>query len=114
MLIPPPRGEVRWGASLHQFQILFAKFYKLRLNFYQYHYYQFTDDKYKLDSTTDRYTELKDRIYRTQVGGETIEVVVEYKISVYTQGTIVGSRNILNSNYSKPLLEKSKGGFLLL
>ena len=64
---------------------------------YKYHYYQFTDDKYNLETTGS--AELVDKIiYNYETGAK--EEYVKYTISAYTSGTTVGSRNILNSNYS--------------
>ena len=51
---------------------------------YQYHYYEFTDDKYQLET----------------VGSTGIVPDVDYLISVYTTGKTVGNRNIIHGNYS--------------
>ncbi|MBO5954473.1 MAG: hypothetical protein J6Q13_00710 [Clostridia bacterium] len=54
---------------------------------YQYHYYEFTDDKYSLETTGSVYI-LDD---------------VEYTIGAYVTGKTTATQNILNSNYSSEI-----------
>lgn len=65
---------------------------------YQYHYYQFSDDKYNLQTVGSAY--ILDKIAYNLENGSQEERSVIYTITAYTAGKTVGERNILNSNPS--------------
>lgn len=64
---------------------------------YQYHYYQFSDEKYNLESSGSAL--ITDKIVRNYEDGAKEEIIV-YSISAYTIGKTIGTRNIVNSNLS--------------
>lgn len=55
---------------------------------YQYHYYTFLDDRYRLDDGT---------------GMTYIDAGVDYSVRLYVAGTSNGERAVLNSNYSESI-----------